>query len=230
MNRNLIICGDLHGDPLPTLVEIVPPESDVLIVGDIGAGFGGPNSFRDLVKRCSKKLERKDINIYGCRGNHDDPDFFNGRCYEGRVTLLEDHIPIKIQEKLIYPVGGAPSHDKEWRLKENAKMERFGSHKRVWWPGECIRPTNKPLPGHIDIVISHDSPTYFDPPLIREDGIDWDTYNEIVEGRRYLSSLLNESSIDSWFFGHYHESFSGVWGGCLWRGLSPLELYYVTKR
>lgn len=226
MERKLLICGDLHGE-LPTLIYKAPENSDILVVGDIGVGFGGPNSFDVLVGSVFNSMERKNIRVFCIRGNHDNPEFFDGRIIRDRVTLLKDHIPFTLHDLLIYPIGGAPSHDKDWRLKKNAKQERYGSSKRIWWPGECIVAHTEKLPVKIDIMLSHDSPTFFEPPLIRDNDMSWETYNQIKEGRQYLSSLFDLSTIKSWFFGHYHQSMSGVYGGCLWRCLEPLELYNV---
>lgn len=226
MERKLIICGDLHGE-LPTLVYKAPENSDILVVGDIGVGFGGPNSFKVQVESVKKSMDRKNLMIYCIRGNHDDPDFFDGTIYSDRLTLLEDHKPFIVGKKLIYPIGGAPSHDKKDRLAKNEKLKSYGSNKRIWWDGECIVKNIEKLPTHIDIMLSHDSPTFFEPPLIRNDEIDYDTYEQMKEGRRYLSSLLEESTISFWFFGHYHESMSGVYGECMWRCLKPLELFNV---
>lgn len=228
MKRNLVICGDLHGS-LKELVWKVKQGSDILVVGDIGVGFGRPLSFEVLVGSLKKRLESKDLRIYCIRGNHDNPEYFDGRTYEDRVTLLQDHVPLTLGDRLIYPVGGAPSHDKDHRLRINERLERFGSKKRIWWEGECIVPGVNRIPPKIDILLSHDSPTYFDPPLIREDGQSWETYVQVRSGRRYLSSILQESNVKQWFFGHYHTSFTGTHGNCSWRGLAPLELYYVPE-
>lgn len=228
MERNLIVCGDLHGE-LPTLVNNVPPNSDVLVAGDIGVGFGAPLSFDVLVQKVKPKMDKKDVNFYCIRGNHDNPDFFDGRVMGERITLLKDHVPFTVGGKLIYPIGGAPSHDVGDRLSKQEKLERYGSSKRIWWPGECIVPHESKLPTHIDIMLTHDSPTYFAPPLIREDGIDYETYKKMVDGRRYLSSLFELSVVDSWYYGHYHTSMSGSYGKCMWRCLDSLELCFIGK-
>ena len=166
IKRNLLICGDLQDE----LVNKVPENSDILVVGNVE--FNNPD------------LEKKDLRIWCIQGNFDECN---------RITLLKDHEPITIQDKLIYPVG-----------------EEL---------------TEKPLPPHIDIMLSYDAPTYFSPPLIRPEDMDWKVYEQIRNRRKYLSNLLQESTIDKWFYGRYHTTMSGTYGGCMWRCLGPLELF-----
>ncbi len=94
-DRLLLVCGDIHG-ALKTLVYNIKEQKklsqvDVIVAGDFGVGFGGPNSMDSLHAHILPSLVEKDINIYAVRGNHDDPQWFDGKHNMERLFFLEDH-------------------------------------------------------------------------------------------------------------------------------------------
>ena len=114
---------------------------------------------------------------------------------------------------------------KEW----NAKKERWGSSRRVWWITE--RPEQVPmshLPNKVDIIISHEAPMPIGPVVWRSDVMDLEVYRNICSDRDYLSEVLKELKPRYWYFGHYHKSFSGTFGNTLYKGLGIEEIiqYY----
>ena len=135
MSRKLFICGDIHGK-LKTLVwKLVEQkkitDADVIIVGDIGVGFGRPKSFEVLYKSVERRLERSNIKLWCIRGNHDDPSFFDGSTKYPYLELLPDHITVEVGDWKVYPVGGATSIDREDRLK-TMQHSKYPIYWKIW--------------------------------------------------------------------------------------------------
>lgn len=114
---------------------------------------------------------------------------------------------------------------------EVSALVRYGSSKRVWWPDEAptqvavgsvpsadstgsstnsgtLSPTE--LTEAADILVSHEAPFSFDPPLVRTDHIRDETWLKIVEFRKYLDYVLPQVKPALWFYGHYHKHFEGI--------------------
>ena len=219
--RNLIFIGDIHGE-LRELVwnatsKYELSNSDLVVLGDFGVGFD--KGFDTLYARVAPKLEKADLHIYTLRGNHDDPSWFDGS-KEGlypRVSFLQDHHVYEIAGKKCYIIGGAGSTDISWRLKEK---------KKVWWEDEYVKELPiKDLPGKVDIILSHEAPLAFEPVISRfSETPEWQ-YEKILAGRTYLSQVLQEITTEYWYYGHYHNHFSGSYGQVIYRGLGIMEFY-----
>lgn len=234
MNETLIFCGDLHGKwgeliwKLTSKLDI--HNASVIIAGDIGMGFD--NSFLYDYQKYEKRLIKNNICIYCVRGNHDNPDFFNGdkrvEYSRDRVKFLQDYVPIEICGKRILPIGGAISIDKEWRLEDMKKHPK----KISWWENEdIIRIDLKKIPTDIDIIVSHESPLSFEPIFLNDSNLDKSLLESILSSRRYLDSILFEigDKPTRWYYGHHHETYSGNYGKLLYKGLSELELQEYRK-
>ena len=231
MSRKLFICGDIHGK-LKTLVwKLVEQkkitDADVIIVGDIGVGFGRPKSFEVLYKSVERRLERSNIKLWCIRGNHDDPSFFDGSTKYPYLELLPDHITVEVGDWKVYPVGGATSIDREDRLKT---MQH--SKYPIYWKGERVekKGENYDYPPKVDIIVSHESPISFRPIPERLDEISPEIWEEILEDRKYLQEVHTLVRSGYWFFGHYHKSYCGESGLTLYRGLGELELFEVPGK
>ena len=55
--------------------------------------------------------------------------------------------------------------------------------------------------------------------------VDTETYNKCIEDRTYLSKILNEIRAKYWFYGHFHDHYSGSFGNLMYRGLGIKELF-----
>ncbi len=218
--RQLWICGDIHGE-LSGLVRNAVNRgiscADILVVGDFGAGFGRPKSMAVAYGKVRAALEKNDICIYTIRGNHDDPAFFDGNHDFEWLHFMPDHRIIELSGKRIYPVGGAISADidlidpltRKSRRMINETLIRMGSSKRIWWPDEAPMPIVEQFPAAVDIVVSHEAPLSFEPPLVRADYVRDETWLKIVESRKYLDYVLQTVKPSLWFYGHYHSHFEG---------------------
>ena len=237
--RQLWICGDIHGE-LSGLVRNAVNRgiscADILVVGDFGAGFGRPKSMDVAYGKAHAALEKNDICIYTIRGNHDNPAFFDGMHDFDRLHFLPDHRIIELCGKRIYPVGGAVSADIDLvdplshksRRMINDSLIKFGSSKRVWWPDEAPVQIAEGLPTAVDIVISHEAPLSFEPPLMQADYMHNETFLKIVESRKYLDYVLSQIKPALWFYGHYHSHFEGNYQNTLYRCLDIAEITQIT--
>lgn len=227
--RKLFVCGDIHGK-LKTLVwklveQYKIENADVIMLGDIGVGFGRPKSLEVMYKSVEQRLLRSDIKLWGIRGNHDDPSYFNGSIVYPFLELLPDHLVVEIGDWKVYPIGGAISEDREERLQKRSKYP-------IYWKGEGIerKGENFDYPPKVDIVVSHESPISFQPIPERPDYVDPDLWEEIMEDRRYLLDVHVKVRSGYWFYGHYHKSYEGESGLTLYRGLDELEVFEVTEK
>ena len=229
--RQLWICGDIHGEVSGLVRNAVNRGiscADILVVGDFGAGFGRPKSMDVAYGKVKAALEKNDICVYTVRGNHDNPAFFDGKHDYERLHFLPDHHIIELCGKKIYPIGGAVSADIDFvdpltrksRRMVNDALVRYGSSKRVWWSDEApvqlavgsvpSASSGTLFPECVDIVVSHEAPLSFDPPLVRADYVRDETWQKIVESRKYLDCVLHAIKPALWFYGHYHCHYEGV--------------------
>ena len=240
MDRHLYICGDIHGE-IKRLVHDATHRlkircADILVVGDFGAGFGRPNSMDVRYREIRSALEENDICLYTIRGNHDDPAFFDGQHDYERLHFLPDHKMIELCGKRIYPIGGAVSTDidlidpltRKSRRMQNDSLIKFGSSKRIWWDGEAPAQNTEGLPESTDIIVSHEAPLSFAPTLIRELYVREDTWQQVIESRRYLDYVLKAVKPPLWFYGHYHHHYEGVVEDTMYRGLDIGEMTKAT--
>lgn len=222
-NRRLIFVGDIHGDFRKMIWKATEQYeikgADIVVLGDFGVGFD--NRLKNDYKRALKKIEKFDLEIYTIRGNHDNPDFFNGKKEEEllelypKIHFLKDHTLYKIAGKDIYTVGGGGSTDISNRTPE-----------KNWWKEEYIEEIPlKDIPKYSDIIISHEAPLSFEPVISRFPETPEEQYEKILKGRRFLEDVLKECRCKYWFYGHYHSHYSGSYGEVLYRGLEIQEFY-----
>ena len=241
--RQLWICGDIHGELSGLVWNAVNRGiscADILLVGDFGAGFGRPKSMVVAYGKVRATLEKNDICIYTIRGNHDDPAFFDGNHDFERLHFLPDHCIIELCGKRIYPIGGAVSTDidlvdplsRKSRRMINDSLIKFGSSRRVWWPDEApsVPSTSSGAlsPERVDIVMSHEAPLSFEPPLVRAVYVRDETWLKIVESRKYLDYVLQTVKPALWFYGHYHCHYEGDFQNTLYRCLDIAEMTRVV--
>ena len=237
--RQLWICGDIHGE-LSNLVwkasrQLKIKNAIILVVGDFGAGFGRPKSMDVAYAKVCAELKEYDICLYTIRGNHDNPAFFDGSHDYERLHFLPDHRIVELCGKKIYPIGGAVSTDfdlidpltQKSRRMQNDSLIRFGSSKRIWWPGEAPSKVLENLPEFADIVVSHEAPLSFEPPLMRDKHVRDDTWKKVVESRHYLDLVLNTVRPARWFYGHYHNHYEGNFQGTHYRCLDIAEMTQI---
>lgn len=233
LKRPVYLCGDIHGEWREFVWTAIEKykirDADIIILGDFGIGFD--NAMDNLYARTEKKLEEADIMVYTLRGNHDDPFFFREENSYPRLKFLEDGKVYTIGGQELLIMGGGNSTDISWRLEENQKLASRGSSKRVWWEGEDItRIPLKELPARVDVVLSHEAPLIFEPVAKRFPDTPPEQYDKILAGRKYLDEVLQRIRCNYWFYGHYHDHYSGEYAQTMYRGLGIMEFYELPEK
>jgi UDP-2,3-diacylglucosamine pyrophosphatase LpxH len=223
-----ITIGDIHEDffLLKEKIKKYNLEDTILFVaGDFGVGFYHNNP-REITKE-KKRLEllneflkKRNIFIYVVRGNHDNPNFFDGKHNFSNLIFMEDYDVVEVGEHRILGIGGATSVDR----KPNPNFPNmYGkTHKGRkeginWWPEEKVVYDEEKLNDlvKIDVVISHICPDFVSPTVLSEYVLKWIEYDpelkdELFEERAIVSKIYNKLSelnyLKNWVFGHYHRS------------------------
>ena len=176
-------------------------EKDYLIIcGDFGGIFTGDNE----EKYWLKWLSDKKFTTLFIDGNHENFDLLSSfpeiEFHGGKAHKISDKIyhlmrgqVFEIDGKKIFALGGASSHDKEYRTEG-----------KNWWKAELPSEHEyqnaldnlKKSNNMVDIIISHCAPTdvqYEIDPLYKADSL-----------TDFLQDIKNSVRYTKWFFGHYH--------------------------
>lgn len=174
----------------------------LIICGDFGGIWDGGKQDKYWLDW----LNRKNFTILFVDGNHENFDMLNndfevvsflgGKVHKIRSNiyhLMRGEIFV-INEKKFFIMGGASSHDKEWR-KEGIS----------WWPEELpnaeeYKNALDKLEEHhntVDYVITHCAATSTQTFLSKEYGAD-----QLTD---FLEELRGKLTYKRWCFGHYHQ-------------------------
>lgn len=205
----IYVIGDIHGRlstisrALTTFLE----EGDTLLsAGDFGAGF----IYKDKLTALGDSLAKRGVELLVVRGNHDDPEYFNGGRKIGNINFLPDYSVRELEGRKYAFLGGSLSIDRSIRI-----------HGRDWWAGERFfldREKLYNLPRDLDVVISHNCPPIAS-PFAGEGDSDiikyWKSQDESLdsylkmerEDFRIAETIINRNTpVQKWYFGHYHKS------------------------
>lgn len=229
--NDLYVVGDVHGQYKELVFRITQKykiqDANILVLGDFGIGFN--KTMPDLYKWSEEKLKKNNIEIDVLRGNHDNPEYFDGEHDYPRLRFLKDHEVYNFADHDVYIIGGANSTDLVYTDLLGREKHRIQGVD--WWKEEDIIKKDKShLPLRVDIIATHAAPLAFDPIIKRDDQTSEQQYEKILEERKYLDQVLKEVNADYWYYGHYHSSFSGSYGKLLYRCLPPLEFYLVLPK
>lgn len=207
----IYITGDLHGDIniKKITTKQFPDQKNLsrddylIILGDFGAVWYGNQKDNYLLGW----HEKKNYTTLFVGGNHENYDVLNSYPAEywkgGKVHKIRDHVfhlmngqIFTIENRKFFVMGGATSHDKEYR-KEGIS----------WWAGEepglaDYQEAEQNLLQHkwnVDYVLTHTIPQK--------------VYEEIVTNRldsnsrleRYLNVLIDKIQYKNWYAGHLHQ-------------------------
>lgn len=207
----VIVCGDIHGGFSRFEKEIEKEDyKDCIIiqVGDYGIGFkdtiGAEIQTQSYV---NEFLKERNIQLYVIRGNHDDPEFFNGdkRLTFSNIEFLPDYSTKIINGKKFLFVGGGISIDRKWRIE----AEQNGKGKS-YWEDEVFVLNYEEAVKHkdCDILITHSTPSWIGPT--NKSGIatfcaaDKPLWDECLEERELHNKLFEIVKPKKSFHGHFH--------------------------
>lgn len=173
----------------------------VIICGDFGGVWDGSNEEKYWIKW----LKSKNFITLFIDGNHENFEMLNKlpkvefggsvvhMVDEGIYHLMRGEV-YAINEKKFFVLGGASSHDKQYR-KEG----------KNWWDAEM--PNEQEYKNakinleknnfHFDYVITHSAPTSIQKELAPQYEI-----NGLTD---FLERVKNKITCEKWFFGHYHK-------------------------
>lgn len=132
--QSVVVCGDIHGDFNGAIYKLClhyQLENTLLIVaGDCGFGFERKSYYEEVVRHNRKRLSDGNNWVVFVRGNHDNPDFFDGKTINHkRFVAVPDYSIIQAAGFTILCVGGATSIDSQHRIKawqqKRARRDNF---------------------------------------------------------------------------------------------------------
>lgn len=175
-------------------------DDTLIICGDFGAVWDG--SKEDLYWQ--KWLNNKNMTVVFCDGNHENFDLlqqypqrlWNGgwvREIQPSLLYLMRGECYTIEDKTFFVLGGADSHDKEYRTEG-----------KTWWRQERpdaieldnARGTLDSLEWKVDYVITHTAP--------RRAMCDFGYDIEDSEFQDFLDEMSVCLEFKKWYFGHFH--------------------------
>ncbi len=241
--KQVIVSGDIHGDfkgiVYKLCVQYGLKDSLLIIAGDCGFGFKKPSYYETVYNQVAARLRKANNWVVFIRGNHDDPAYFSEEkiAYK-RWRCVPDYSIIQACNHNILCVGGATSIDRYMRKEENARMrERSHLQTAVWWPDEApvfdedalvFIPVELP----IDTVVSHTGPSFCELSSHRGlhswAALDPDLIDDVTRERNVLDKVFNtlkehDNPLVRWFYGHFHQSWTGQREGVLFSMLDIEE-------
>jgi DNA repair exonuclease SbcCD nuclease subunit len=170
----------------------------------------------------NKTLKTRNIKLNVIRGNHDNPDYFDGSINTSNISLLADYSFISVDGQGVLCIGGAISID---RKPNSKKTDEYGNPWKGrkegvnYWSNEGFdyRPELiedlKKFGFNIDIVITHSAPDFCE-PRTKSELSNWaledpGLIEECAIERNNLSKLYDqlkegEHPPKFWCYGHFH--------------------------
>lgn len=219
-------------------------DSLIIVTGDSGLGFNPFEYYKETLENINEILEYNNSYLVFIRGNHDNPDFFDGKLIDyPRVKAIPDYSVININEKNILCVGGAISIDREWRKKHEAIINMFnkGPKKSLYFENEAPVYNDELLNEivksvKIDYVISHSSPSFIYPD--EKEGLDsWaendsSIVKDLQDERLVLDKVFgtlrdNGSRPTYWLYSHFNMGSVTKRSDTLFRSISNIMVVNI---
>lgn len=209
----ILITGDTHGqidirkldNAMNPVFKEMTKEDYVIICGDFGLVWD--NGGEDIWWR--KWLEQKTFTTLFVDGNHENFDllyeFPEEKWHGGRVHRISDSIlhlmrgqVFEIQGKTFFTMGGAESHDKEYRtVGRSLWLQELPSDEEY---AEALANLEK-CGYKVDYVITHCAPTDIQNRIAKIKRDHTYTENRLTE---FFGEIRHKLDYKRWFCGHYH--------------------------
>lgn len=160
--EQVIFLGDLHGnfDTLLCWLKNNNIKDTALIVcGDVGLGFYKPQYYRLKFEAINKFCKENNCRLLFIRGNHDDPEYFNGDNVDKSSSVTFDYvhavsdyscIQVWKENEIVHTilcVGGGVSIDRTWRIRDYVvNCAAYARHANI----TLVEAQNRLLPTHWD--------------------------------------------------------------------------------
>lgn len=202
--------GDIHGDfyVIQNFCRKFGNQSEtvnLIQVGDFGAGFESIEGFMSKMDYLNQILITHNVVVYAIRGNHDDPQYFDGQHnFWTNLKFIKDYDILNIENKNILFMGGAISIDRLDRVENKS-----------WWRDEIfvLREDLLNKMTDIDIVVTHTAPPFAAPNKINDLVLsyamgDTNLIGDLAYERNLLNQaweiLIKNNTIEKWYYGHFH--------------------------
>jgi DNA repair exonuclease SbcCD nuclease subunit len=218
--QSLIFSGDIHGE-FETIVYKLNNYTDAVLIvcGDIGMGFHNDENYYLLFRKLNLKLSKMNNHLVMFRGNHDNPDYFNGSFKKYKyIHLIEDYTVVEVAGLAnVLCIGGATSIDRTYRIREEMRGKRkiyWGDAELPYFDASKLQKINEIYPNAIRIVATHTCPS-FAYPTTKQNITEWlrmdyglsQTLDNERDTMDKIFATLQESqkNITDWYYGHFHE-------------------------
>ena len=223
MNISIYILGDTHGNWTPLLSRINYfdiRDCTIIHVGDIGLGFKDFDDQEEELEKINESFKERGINFMGIRGNHDDPQYFDGHYNFTNMDFLPDYTVREIGGRKFQFIGGATSVD---RMQRKEDISWWKDEKFDFDPDRCVK---------CDVLITHSAPSWNGPtdkdPISNWCRVDKDLWSELQLERIEHSRVIELCQPSRHYCGHFHLSSSSKNDGCISRILNIDELLEIT--
>ncbi len=232
--EQVIFLGDVHREVKTMLYEIKRmqiTDSVIIQVGDFGMGFASHEFDLKTLKHINETLKEGNNYMYIIRGNHDDPDFFNGQYAYSNLQLLKDYTQLNILGREFLFIGGAISIDRLSSIDKYETKKKYGSTsvRPMYWEKEQIVMDLPKLETfrNIDVLVTHTCPTWCNPmqngfyPFLVDEAIFEDPELSVLlpEERANMDIIFNtlkrnDNPLSLHVYGHFHHSAVTEHWGC----------------
>jgi len=218
--QSLVFSGDIHGEFETIVYKLNNYTEAVLIVcGDIGIGFHKDDYYSTLFKKLNLKLSKKGNHLVMFRGNHDNPDYFNGSFMKLKhLHVIPDYTVVEVVGVAnVLCIGGATSVDRSYRIRVEARSKRksyWGDAELPFFDEEKLNEINSRYANNVQIIATHTCPT-FAYPTTKQGILDWlqedEGLNQTLDYERNTMDKIfrklqeQQMNITDWYYGHFHE-------------------------
>lgn len=212
-------------------------KSIFIISGDSGLGLNTHKNQNEVFENFNKILNYNNSFVFFIRGNHDDPDFFDGeKINYSNIKAIPDYSVIETACGNVLCVGGAISIDREWRKRQEERINNVPSSfkKRLYcekeapfFDADAIEDVVNNI--KIDYVVSHSAPSFATPENngIIDDWVEKDkTLREDVEHERLIMdkifNVLSEHNMKPkyWAYSHFSNMYIERRSNTIFRSIS----------
>jgi UDP-2,3-diacylglucosamine pyrophosphatase LpxH len=198
----MFFVGDLHGNFNKLKTKICYyNNTNYIQLGDFGVGFK-KNDY-EILTELNNVLVEYNSNLFILRGNHDNPEFWNGLYEFSNINFVKDNSILNIDGYSILFLGGGISIDRVNRINDVS-----------YWKNETIDYSIL-LDKEFDIICTHvpyrniygwdsdSSMLSFYAMLDKQLKLDLEEEERFM---KYVNEYVKTIKCKYWFSGHFHES------------------------
>lgn len=248
MNDNVIFLGDIHGNwsVISWFLKQRQLEGvQIIQVGDFGVGISPYDLEMPILNNINDLLSNRQSTLYVIRGNHDNPEWFDGNHNLSNIIFLEDFSVMNFMGKNVLFIGGATSIDRTQQIKKETKLREKGKDVTFFFEDEAVikPPLNHKIPDltYIDVLVTHTcNMSVYNDMLSKnlasnnyiydkaKEYNDPDVIQSIMMDHKRLEMFYEQApNIKEIYFGHFHKSINEIMDGVKYKCLDIEEFYQM---